>query len=1225
MNIFLKKNNLIRIGDFGVAKTLLDEKEFTNTLTGTPFYFSPEVCKEMPYDSKSDIWALGCLLYELCCKTQPFKSKGYTGLKRMIKKGSYQQIPMFYTTDMNHLISMMLETQPDDRPTVQQILETEIIQRHIGESMLVRDPKNEELRDIYETFQKEMKDNKMMTPLKFDPITKKMVSTFEMVAENEELIQLKGVDDFAEEEFGDGELDAVKKKKPSFLEQQRLDFQKKFNKKGGYRVKDDQSRKLFRNANQASGDIREKKKFEKKKDEKKKSAYTKMFLKKKQNSGSTEKQIETGMFYSKSELKQHNKEQARKWKKPKERKFKKPAKPWVGVMEEEEEVLQKEKEKEEEEKRKEEEAKKAEARKKKVVMRRKKSTNKRKSKSKKDGTNGDKESKAGKKVQTKKVSKTKNVIPRVKNRRIGNRNRKKQVPLNKASVHPRADSVASDFSVESINKEYSEGVVNKIWGRKGLRKVGSEKKFAEVFKPEKEQRRVSVTKVQKKGQMHKGILIIEIEKLFPKIKNAEQYKNLEKLNQKIQVVEYLHTRKLCGRLAMRRNKGKEKEINSEIPENFHYKMFEAMKEMFNEEWSYEVEKLEIENEYFLKKESEEKLRREEEKRKQEEKLKKAKEIEERQKEWYRQFNEAQEIKRKEEEERQKEYEAQFESLREMQFVEEPKEEEENVEEEEPLEDEEKEEKEEGIVQQEEMDNEFKGKDIDLVIENEVVVHVSSKVDDSGEEEEQREEKGGDDVQDEVEEEIQDEEEIHNDKEMEENEKEGDEEEEEMEEIDEEKTEEKEEKENGKLNEEEKENNVDEAIEENLENDKNVDDDTKDQNIENEVTTKIEKEEDETENKNEEKEDEAENKEEKEIDNTQNIEQEEIQALSENQEDQINIFKESLQTSKENTIKDPEEFKETLKRYETSKFPNDNEEIPPPMFDEPEKPLKTKKLVPLEKPNSDQVQVRKNKFRQSYEDIIDYKISDNLDKDERVNRLNQQRDRIKGIVNVPRKISNRDRIYQEDRSMSPDLQNQSEISEMYRNIKNLSRARKMEMENMIQAGRDREDYPRNYYPEQPDINNFQSFGNEDWRQDTLDSNRSTLSKRQEVLNRTDKDYEISQKRRLSPNRNRRQILRKKESREELGDRVKQQRDILRLQYQKNVIMDNVKKSIPDSLVDGLLDEISQSMRQKGAFTLMDSKRVQRELFGDLDYYQRKELPSLYKLMDLEVELLVKTGY
>lgn len=97
MNIFLRKNNQIRIGDFGVAKTLLDEKEFTSTLTGTPFYFSPEVCKEMPYDSKSDIWALGCLLYELCCKTQPFKSKGYTGLKRMIKKGGSTVASSIYT------------------------------------------------------------------------------------------------------------------------------------------------------------------------------------------------------------------------------------------------------------------------------------------------------------------------------------------------------------------------------------------------------------------------------------------------------------------------------------------------------------------------------------------------------------------------------------------------------------------------------------------------------------------------------------------------------------------------------------------------------------------------------------------------------------------------------------------------------------------------------------------------------------------------------------------------------------------------------------------------------------------------------------------------------------------------------------------------------------------------------------------------------------------------
>ena len=87
MNIFLKKDMEVRIGDFGVAKVLIDDSVFTSTLTGTPFYLSPEVCQEMPYDSKSDVWALGCLLYEMCAQTQPFKSQKYKALKRKIKLG----------------------------------------------------------------------------------------------------------------------------------------------------------------------------------------------------------------------------------------------------------------------------------------------------------------------------------------------------------------------------------------------------------------------------------------------------------------------------------------------------------------------------------------------------------------------------------------------------------------------------------------------------------------------------------------------------------------------------------------------------------------------------------------------------------------------------------------------------------------------------------------------------------------------------------------------------------------------------------------------------------------------------------------------------------------------------------------------------------------------------------------------------------------------------------
>ena len=87
MNIFLKKDFEIRIGDLGVAKILKRKANFANTVIGTPYYLSPELCAEKPYNEKNDVWALGCLLYEMCKQTQPFKANQSKNLKRAIKKG----------------------------------------------------------------------------------------------------------------------------------------------------------------------------------------------------------------------------------------------------------------------------------------------------------------------------------------------------------------------------------------------------------------------------------------------------------------------------------------------------------------------------------------------------------------------------------------------------------------------------------------------------------------------------------------------------------------------------------------------------------------------------------------------------------------------------------------------------------------------------------------------------------------------------------------------------------------------------------------------------------------------------------------------------------------------------------------------------------------------------------------------------------------------------------
>ena len=62
-NIFINKTGEVKIGDMNVSK--LASKGLLHTQTGTPYYASPEVWKDKPYDKKSDIWSLGCILYEM--------------------------------------------------------------------------------------------------------------------------------------------------------------------------------------------------------------------------------------------------------------------------------------------------------------------------------------------------------------------------------------------------------------------------------------------------------------------------------------------------------------------------------------------------------------------------------------------------------------------------------------------------------------------------------------------------------------------------------------------------------------------------------------------------------------------------------------------------------------------------------------------------------------------------------------------------------------------------------------------------------------------------------------------------------------------------------------------------------------------------------------------------------------------------------------------------------
>jgi len=121
LNIFLTRNDGVRIGDLGVAR-VLEQDQLAHTFVGTPLYLSPEICEERPYNEKSDIWALGCILYEMATFKHPFNASNQGALILKILKGKFDPIPGEYSNDLKNLVDWLLEKNHFKRPTIFDIL-----------------------------------------------------------------------------------------------------------------------------------------------------------------------------------------------------------------------------------------------------------------------------------------------------------------------------------------------------------------------------------------------------------------------------------------------------------------------------------------------------------------------------------------------------------------------------------------------------------------------------------------------------------------------------------------------------------------------------------------------------------------------------------------------------------------------------------------------------------------------------------------------------------------------------------------------------------------------------------------------------------------------------------------------------------------------------------------------------------------------------------------------
>lgn len=134
-NLFLMKNGTVKIGDLNVSK--ITKMGMAYTQTGTPYYASPEIWMDKPYDYKSDIWSVGCILYEMCMLRPPFTGTSLKNLCKNIQSGIYAPISKFYSRELSDVIKEILEVNPLKRPTCGELLGSEVIIKKIKEEGVV--------------------------------------------------------------------------------------------------------------------------------------------------------------------------------------------------------------------------------------------------------------------------------------------------------------------------------------------------------------------------------------------------------------------------------------------------------------------------------------------------------------------------------------------------------------------------------------------------------------------------------------------------------------------------------------------------------------------------------------------------------------------------------------------------------------------------------------------------------------------------------------------------------------------------------------------------------------------------------------------------------------------------------------------------------------------------------------------------------------------------------
>ncbi|XP_058132739.1 serine/threonine-protein kinase Nek3 isoform X2 [Dasypus novemcinctus] len=164
-NVFLTQNGKVKLGDFGSARLLSNPMAFACTYVGTPYYVPPEIWENTPYNNKSDIWSLGCILYELCTLKHPFQANSWKTLILKICQGSVSPLPSHYSCELQLLIKQMFKKNPSHRPSATTLLSRGSLARLIQKCL-----PPEVITEYGKQVLEETRRSKHITPRKKDPI-----------------------------------------------------------------------------------------------------------------------------------------------------------------------------------------------------------------------------------------------------------------------------------------------------------------------------------------------------------------------------------------------------------------------------------------------------------------------------------------------------------------------------------------------------------------------------------------------------------------------------------------------------------------------------------------------------------------------------------------------------------------------------------------------------------------------------------------------------------------------------------------------------------------------------------------------------------------------------------------------------------------------------------------------------------------------------------------------